>query len=113
VQHNAIVQRQQTDREDVDILKRVQRADERALASLYDRYAPVLYPFCLRMTGSQEVAADVLNDVFVHLWEKAGNYSSQYGSLYSWMAALCRIKAMDRIRSSNQRQKGQQGENAP
>jgi RNA polymerase sigma-70 factor (ECF subfamily) len=113
VQHNAIVQRQQNDREDIDILKHIQRTDQRALGSLYDRYAPVLYPFCLRMTESQEVASDIVNDVFAHVWEKANNYSAQYGSMYSWMAALCRIKAMDRIRSANQRRKGQEGENAP
>ncbi len=112
MQHNAFVQRQQFDREDAELLKRIQRGDQRALSSLYDRYAPVLYPFSLRMTGSHEVAEDLVHDVFVHIWEKSGSYSTQNGSPYAWIVALCRTKGMENLRSTNQRRKGHENDTA-
>lgn len=113
MQQNALMQRQQYDREDVELLKRIQRADQRALASLYDRYAPVLHPFGLRMTGSHEAAEDLVHDVFVHVWEKASNYAPQHGSVYAWMIALCRTRAMEKIRTTNQKRGGHEGEGTP
>jgi RNA polymerase sigma-70 factor (ECF subfamily) len=110
VQQSATNQRQQYDREDVELLKRIQRADQRALSSLYDRYAPVLYPFGLRMTGSHELAEDLLQDVFVHVWEKAGSYGQQNGSVYAWLTGVCRVKAMEKIRSTNQKRRGNEGQ---
>jgi len=112
VQQSASNQRQQYDREDAESLKRVQRADQRALSALYDRYAPVLYPLGLRMTGSHEVAEDLLEDVFVHVWEKAGSYALQNGSVYAWLTTVCRTKAMEKMRSTNQKRKGNEGEGA-
>ena len=110
MQHSAFVQKQQHDREDAELLKRVQRADQRALSSLYDRYAPVLYPFSLRMTGSPEAAENLVQDVFGQVWEKAASYTSHHGSVYAWMVALCRVKAMEKIRPTTQKRKGQEDE---
>ncbi len=110
MQHSAIAQRQQSDREDAELLKRIQRADQRALSTLYDRYASVLYPFSLRMTGSHEAAEDVVHDVFVNIWEKAGSYTSQAGSPYAWIIALCRTKGMEKLRATSQRRKGREEE---
>jgi RNA polymerase sigma-70 factor, ECF subfamily len=110
VQQNALTQRQQNDREDAELLKRVQRSDQRALASLYDRYAPVFYPFGLRMSGSHEVAEEIVHDVFLHVWEKGSSYAPQNGSVYAWLTALCRMKAMEKTRTTNQKKKGNDSE---
>lgn len=99
MQQNALAQRQQCDREDADLLKRIQRSDQRALATLYDRYAPVFYPFALRITGSHEVAEEVVHDVFVQVWEKGNSYATQNGSVYAWLAALSRMKALEKVRT--------------
>jgi RNA polymerase sigma-70 factor (ECF subfamily) len=105
VQQNALAQRQQCDREDADLLKRIQRADQRALTALYDRYAPVFYPLGLRITGSHEAAEEVVQDVFFHVWEKGSSYKPHAGSVYAWLVALCRMKALERTRTSNQKKK--------
>jgi len=110
VEQSVVNQRQQHDREDADLLKKIQRADQRALASLYDRYAPVLYPFGLRMTGSHELAEVLLQDVFVQVWEKAGSYAQYHGSVYAWLMALSRAKAMEKIRPAAQKRKGNENE---
>jgi RNA polymerase sigma-70 factor (ECF subfamily) len=105
VQRNVLAQRQQTDREDADLLKRIQRSDQRALGSLYDRYAGVLYPFTLRVTGSHDAAEEVLHDVLVHVWEKSSTYAPQHGSVYAWLVALSRAKAVEKMRAANQKRK--------
>ena len=64
------------------------------------------------MTGSRELAADVLTEVFVHVWEQSSSDHSQYGSVYAWLAALCRAKGTEKLRATNQRRKGQEGESA-
>jgi RNA polymerase sigma-70 factor (ECF subfamily) len=110
VQQNALAQRQQCDREDTDLLKRIQRSDQRALTTLYDRYAPVFFPFSLRMTGSHEVAEEVVHDVFIHAWEKGSSYAPQNGSVYAWLTAVCRMKALEKMRNSNLKKKGGDGD---
>ena len=110
VQQSALNQRQQYDREDAEFLKRIQRADQRALSSLYDRYAPVLYPLGMRMTGSHDLAEEILQDVFVHVWEKAGSYAQHNGSVYAWLTGVYRSKALERVRSANQKRKGNEAE---
>ncbi len=104
-----LAQREQIDREDSDLLKRIQRSDQRALGSLYDRYAGVLYPFSLRVTGSQEAAEYVLHDVLIHVWEKSAGHAPQNGSVYAWLVSLTRMKAVEKMRAANQKRK-QEGE---
>jgi len=105
VQRNVLAQRQQIDREDTDLLKRIQRSDQRALGSLYDRYTGVLYPFSLRVTGSHEAAEEVLHDVLIHVWEKSASYAPQNGSVYAWLVSLSRAKAVEKMRAANQKRK--------
>ncbi len=62
------------------------------------------------MTGSRELAEDLLQDVFVQVWEKAGSYTQQNGSVYAWLTGLCRAKAMEKIRSTNQKRKETEGD---
>jgi RNA polymerase sigma-70 factor, ECF subfamily len=112
VQQSVSTQRQQYDREDADLLKRIQRADQRSLSALYDRYAPVLYPFALRVTGGHEKADALLQDVFVHVWENAASYAPHHGSVYAWLVAQCRTKAMDRLRSAALKRKGNESDEA-
>ena len=105
MQRNVLAQRQQIDREDADLLKRIQRSDQRALGSLYDRYAGVLYPFSLRVTGSQDAAEEVLHDVLIHVWEKSPSYAPQNGSVFAWLVSLSRMKAVEKTRAANQKRK--------
>lgn len=105
MQRNVLAQRKQIDREDAELLKRIQRSDQRALGSLYDRYAGVLYPFSLRVTGSQEAAENVLHDVLIHVWEKSAGYAPQNGSVYAWLVSLTRAKAVEKMRAATQKRK--------
>jgi RNA polymerase sigma-70 factor, ECF subfamily len=85
------------------LLQRVGRGDRLAFSDLYDRFSGVLFATALRILNNQEAAEDVLQDVFVQIWEKAPLYDSSRGKPLTWAVTLTRHKAIDRLRSLQRR----------
>jgi RNA polymerase sigma-70 factor (ECF subfamily) len=77
--------------------------DATALARLYDRYAPPLLSAGQRMLGSRRDAEDLLHDVFVEVWQQAGDYSAARGSVKSWLFLRMRSRAIDRLRLASRK----------
>jgi RNA polymerase sigma-70 factor (ECF subfamily) len=82
----------------VALLEAVSRGDRQAFASLYDRTSAKLYGICLRLLGSEAEAQDVLQDVYVIVWEKAGRFDPSKAGAITWLAVLARNRAIDRLR---------------
>jgi len=87
------------DMQDGELLHRIARRDQRAFAMLYDRYAAVLYSFCLAILKRADDAADVLQECFLQIWEKAHAFDGVKGSVYTWLVTMTRNRAIDRLRS--------------
>ena len=100
----------QTERnkEDLALLERVQRRDEQALAKLYDRYANLLYSLARRIVSAQGESEDILQEVFLLVWNKSGSYVKERGTVYSWITTLTRNKAIDRVRSKRYKQQSKE-----
>src|SRR6266849_5364805 len=64
------VNRPHTSDEDVQLLQRIAGHDRQAFSQFYDRYATVLFSMAIRILNDPEEAADVLQEVFVQVWEK-------------------------------------------
>jgi RNA polymerase sigma-70 factor (ECF subfamily) len=77
--------------------------DADALAQLYDRYASALLAAGERMLGSRRDAEDLLHDVFVEVWQQAGDYDSLRGSVKSWLFLRMRSRAIDRLRLASKK----------
>jgi RNA polymerase sigma-70 factor (ECF subfamily) len=105
-----VLTRSNINQHDADLLKRIQKKDRQALAMLYDRYAPVVYPLAVRVVGSTEEAQQVLQEAFAHIWEKAGGYVADRGSIFSWVIAVCRNKAIDKLRLMRDAQRTKEGD---
>lgn len=86
-------------RTDADLVARVAAGDERALAELYDRHATVLLGLARRVLGDTADAEEVLQEVFVHAWSRAGSYDPGRSSVATWLALVARSRAIDRLRS--------------
>ena len=72
---------------EIALLGRVATGDRRSFAELYDRFSRVLFSVAYRVLNSQEAAEDVLQDVFIQIWEKAPLYDPQRGKpLTAWKA---------------------------
>ena len=84
--------------QDGQLLDRVRRGDEQAMATLYDRYSRVVYSVALRVLRDPASAEDVLQDVFLGLWRRPESFVSARGSLGGWLAVVARNRSIDMLR---------------
>jgi RNA polymerase sigma-70 factor (ECF subfamily) len=89
--------------EDADLLERIADRDRQAFGQFYERYSTVLYSMAVRILIDAEEAADVLQEVFVQIWEKTGAYNPNLGKPFSWVLTLTRNRAIDRLRARKRR----------
>ena len=75
--------------------------DELAVKQLYRQYAPSLLGVIKRIVKFDEIAEDLLQDVFVKIWKSISTYDSNKGRLFIWMVNLTRNLAIDYIRSKS------------
>ncbi len=84
--------------EDSHLLSLVQRGDERAMASLYDRYSKVVYSVALRVLRDPAAAEDVLQEIFMQIWRNPDGFIATRGSLGGWLAVVSRNRSIDTLR---------------
>ena len=90
---------------ETELLKQVAVGDESAFGQLYDRLAPILFQLAFRILQDAALSEDVVQEAFLQIWGKAGQYDSRLGKPLSWAATLTRNKAIDRLRSGERRQR--------
>jgi RNA polymerase sigma-70 factor (ECF subfamily) len=88
---------------DAELVVAVTRGDTAALAVLYDRHAAVVYRTAFRRLGDRQSAEEVVQDVWLTLWERAGMFDPGQGSLPGWLTTIARNRATDRMRSLGRR----------
>ena len=82
------------------IIQFLQLQDKRAISMLYDQYAGSLYGVAYKIVQSEQVAEDILQDVFIKVWQKGKDYNSAKGSLFTWLLNITRNRAIDITRSA-------------
>jgi RNA polymerase sigma-70 factor, ECF subfamily len=80
------------------LLGRCAQADGEALRNLYDRVSPLLFACLVRMLRRRAVAEEALQDVFVTIWQSAGQYRAERGRALAWIMAIARYRAIDLLR---------------
>ncbi len=76
----------------------IAKGDRAALATLYDRTSAKLYGICTRLLGSEAEAEEVLQDVYLLVWQKADRFDDSKASPITWLAVLARNRSIDRLR---------------
>lgn len=89
--------------EDVRLLQLTGQGDREAFSRLYDHFSGVLFATALTILNNREAAEDLLQDVFLTIWEKAPLYDAERGRPLTWAVTLTRNKAIDRLRSLQRR----------
>jgi RNA polymerase sigma-70 factor (ECF subfamily) len=82
---------------DEALVARVAQKDVAAFATLYDRYARRVYAWSAHMVGSAE-AEDVVQESFLRLWDKAGQFDARRGRFVSWFMAVARHQVIRQLR---------------
>src|SRR5437773_6040685 len=80
---------------DFDLMKGIQAGDADALSQLYDRYNGILKALILRVIHNEAEADDLLQEIFMEIWNQAKNFSAQKGKPLGWMVTLARRRAID------------------
>jgi RNA polymerase sigma-70 factor (ECF subfamily) len=87
------------------LLLAVARGDELSFARVYDRYGPILLGLLLRILRSRAEAEDVLQEVFLQVWQRAHSFDPARGRAFTWLVTLARSRAIDRLRSVDSRER--------
>lgn len=86
-----------------DVLVRTGGEDRSAMAELYHLTAAKLFGICLRICGERQAAEDVLQEVYLTIWKRAGGYEPGRASPISWLATIARNRAIDWRRAQRTR----------
>jgi RNA polymerase sigma factor (sigma-70 family) len=86
----------------VAALARIPGGDRAALQTVYRLTSAKLFGVCLRILGERSEAEDVLQEVFVTVWRKAADFDAAQASPMTWLIAITRNRAIDRLRASRQ-----------
>jgi RNA polymerase sigma-70 factor, ECF subfamily len=81
-----------------DLLGRCAARDAAALQSLYQLIAPRLFACLTRILRRRPVAEEALQDVFVTIWQRAGQFSAERGRPMAWLTSIARYRAIDLLR---------------
>ena len=99
------VERPMNESMEAGLLANVAKGDTEAFGQLYDRFAHVLFSLAVRILRDTAAAEDVVQEVFLQIWEKASAYDPQLGRPLTWAVTLARNRAIDRLRASQCRQR--------
>lgn len=85
---------------ELELVASVAAGDTQALATLYDQYAPLLLGLGMKILQDRAEVEDLLHDVFVEVWQKAGSYEPARGTVRTWLCLRMRSRALDRTKLS-------------
>lgn len=89
------------DRETLESLMLLtQQGDAAAFARLYDHIAPNVLGLSLQILHDQAQAEEVTQEVFIEMWQHAGDFDPAKGSAKAWILRRARLRAIDRVRSA-------------
>jgi RNA polymerase sigma-70 factor (ECF subfamily) len=83
---------------DLELMQGIQREDPNALSELYDRYNGIIKALILRVIHNEAEADDLLQEIFMEIWNQAKNFSAHKGKPLGWMVTLARRRAIDGLR---------------
>jgi RNA polymerase sigma-70 factor (ECF subfamily) len=83
---------------DLDLMCGIQAEDPEALSQLYDRYNGIIKALILRVLHNEAEADDLLQEVFMEIWNQAKNFSAEKGKPLGWLVTLARRRAIDGLR---------------
>jgi RNA polymerase sigma-70 factor, ECF subfamily len=88
---------------DEALLGAIAAGDQRAMQVLYARHHVRVYRFVLRLTQDRSLAEDVVSEVFLDVWRRAGGFKGK-SQVSTWMLAIARYKALSALRAHSDAQ---------
>jgi len=89
---------------DEQLISAICKGEESAIEVLYERYHRYAYSLAYRILRDPVASEDIVQDAFLSIWRKASSYQAQNGSVQSWIQAIVRHRAIDKVRASAHRE---------
>jgi RNA polymerase sigma-70 factor (ECF subfamily) len=89
------------DHEDETLMEALLQRETTALRQLHERYRGLLHSVAMNVVHDTFDAEEVLQDVFLHIWNRAETYSAEKGKPLGWLVMLTRRRSIDRLRQQN------------
>jgi RNA polymerase sigma-70 factor, ECF subfamily len=74
--------------------------DRRAFEILYQQSPPELYGICPSLRKKEDLAEDLLQELFTKMWRRSGRFGSFKGTAMSWMTRIVRNRTLNSLRSA-------------
>ncbi|VAW17040.1 RNA polymerase sigma-E factor [hydrothermal vent metagenome] len=81
------------DHSDFDLVSRIAGGDRAAIRLLFHRHHARIYRFVMRQTGSETMADDIANEVFLELWRQADKFEGR-SQVSTWLMGIARFKVL-------------------
>ena len=88
---------------DAQLFEEITKRKTSAFSALYDRHSPRLYGLALKMLKVQTLAEDVLQDLFLDVWQNAKKFDHTKGEPLAWLMILCRNRCIDKLRAKEKK----------
>lgn len=89
--------------DDASLMRQIAIRQSDALNDLYDRYGRLVYSIALNSVGDQDIAEEIVQDVFTRAWEKANTYDAGIAKVSTWLITITRNRAIDELRKVKSR----------
>lgn len=83
---------------DLQLMNKIAASDSKALEALYNRYSAIMYTLIKKIVQKENVAEEILTDIFAIIWKKIEYFNFTVGNVYTWLITLARNKAVDYLR---------------
>lgn len=84
-----------------ELILALQQRDQQALKSLYNMYAENMYGVIYNILRDKTLSEEVLQDVFIKIWNNINSYSEKKGRFFTWVLNISRNAAIDKTRSKS------------
>ncbi len=91
---------------------RIARKEPEALTELYQATGKLLFGLTWRILGDRTAAEEVVLDVYTQIWKQSASFDDRRHTPLSWIIALTRTRALDRLRFARHTRKSEAGENS-
>jgi RNA polymerase sigma-70 factor (ECF subfamily) len=85
------------------LLRRIASQEREALGDFYDQTAAPLFSTAFRILGDTHEAEEVVQDVFVQIWNRASTFDGALGTPFHWALGIVRNRSIDRLRARQRR----------
>lgn len=89
--------------DDVALVERMAARDARALETLYERHARIVFSFALRIVGDPSSAEEIVQEAFYRSWQQATRFTEGRGTFVTWLLSITHNLAIDEIRKRQRR----------